>query len=197
MSATINEHLYHDFDKNRKIVYKEIPIAKYKGNLIQYTAYSMSRSFIEKTGEAIVEKSVNKITGNPNINTIKFKKFTKNSDIYFGKTEGFNEYKGENLAVIGTPHNVPYIYQLIGEYMDYRVSGSLAERKVTNNGYSFILMSFEDPNMRNLQFFFLESELEQAIGRARLLRFDCTVYLFSNFPCRQAEIIQDNYLVSH
>ena len=197
VSATINEHLYHDFDKNRKIVYKEIPIAKYKGNLIQYTAYSMSRSFIEKTGEAIVEKSVNKITGNPNINTIKFKKFTKNSDIYFGKTEGFNEYKGENLAVIGTPHNVPYIYQLIGEYMDYRVSGSLAERKVTNNGYSFILMSFEDPNMRNLQFFFLESELEQAIGRARLLRFDCTVYLFSNFPCRQAEIIQDNYLVSH
>lgn len=55
-------------------------------------------------------------------------------------------------------------------------------------------LSFKDLDMRNLQFYFLESELEQAVGRARLLRHPCTVYLFSNFPCRQAEIIQGDYI---
>jgi hypothetical protein len=55
-------------------------------------------------------------------------------------------------------------------------------------------MTFENIKMRNLQFYFIESELEQAIGRARLLRYDCNVYLFSNYPCRQAEIIEEEYL---
>ena len=39
-----------------------------------------------------------------------------------------------------------------------------------------------------------ESELEQAVGRARLLWHDCTVYLFSNFPVQQAQII-DGYTI--
>ena len=70
------------------------------------------------------------------------------------------------------------------------MSVSIAE----HNGYSFPIMTFQDSDMRNLQFYFLESELEQAVGRARLLRRPCKVYLFSNFPCRQAEIIQDDYM---
>ena len=56
------------------------------------------------------------------------------------------------------------------------------------------MMTYGDEEMRNLQLFFIESELEQAVGRARLLREDCTVYVFSNYPCQQAEIIQDPYL---
>ena len=56
------------------------------------------------------------------------------------------------------------------------------------------MMTYGDEEMRNLQLFFIESELEQAVGRARLLREDCTVYVFSNYPCQQAELIQDSYL---
>ena len=48
--------------------------------------------------------------------------------------------------------------------------------------------------MQNLQLFFIESELEQAIGRARLLNEECTVYVFSNYPCQQAELRQNPYL---
>lgn len=40
----------------------------------------------------------------------------------------------------------------------------------------------------------IESELEQCIGRARLLRQDCMVYVFSAFPCEQAEISERDYL---
>ena len=37
----------------------------------------------------------------------------------------------------------------------------------------------------------IESELEQAVGRARLLRHACTVHLFSNFPLKQAKMIDE------
>ena len=55
-------------------------------------------------------------------------------------------------------------------------------------------MTFADKSMRNLQLFFIETELEQAIGRARVLREDCIVYVFSNYPCKQAELNMEPYL---
>ena len=57
-------------------------------------------------------------------------------------------------------------------------------------------MTYKDEKMRRLQFYFIESELEQAVGRARLLRFPCNVHLFSNFPLRQAILMQDKYMVT-
>lgn len=73
-------------------------------------------------------------------------------------------------------------------------SGSLHRYRVERGGYSFPMMSYADKKMRNMQLFFIESELEQAVGRARLLRENCTVYVFSNYPCQQAEIIENPYL---
>ena len=55
-------------------------------------------------------------------------------------------------------------------------------------------MTFADKSMRNLQLFLIETELEQAIGRARVLREDCAVYVFSNYPCKQAELNMEPYL---
>ena len=37
--------------------------------------------------------------------------------------------------------------------------------------------------------YLIESELIQAVGRARLLRNDCTVTLLSNLPISQADFI--------
>ena len=136
-------------------------------------------------------EKVDEIVGDLERNVITFKKFSPDAEIYFGKTEGFNEYKGKDLAVIGTPHNVPFLYNLIGAYLGYRTDDRLSVRYVENGMYAFPFMTFRDKEIRNLQFYFIESELEQAIGRARILRHDCTVYLFSNFPCRQAQLRQE------
>ncbi len=54
-------------------------------------------------------------------------------------------------------------------------------------------MTYADEILRAIQFYMIESELEQAVGRARLLRCDCTVNLFSDFPLRQAEIMEAQY----
>lgn len=195
VSASLNESLYRDYCRGRYIQYTEIPLVEYRGRLLQYTAYSMSRSCIDDLGYDTVKEHIQKITQQTDTNWITFKRFDSGRNIYFGKTEGFNRYKGRDLVVLGTPHNVPFMYWLIGRYLGYEQKGRMSVTRVEHNGYSFPIMTFKDPDMRNLQFHLIESELEQAIGRARLLRYPCTVYLFSNFPCRQAEIIQDDYII--
>jgi hypothetical protein len=55
-------------------------------------------------------------------------------------------------------------------------------------------MTYKNEQLRELQLYFISKELEQCIGRARLLRNDCTVLVFSNFPVEQSELIQDDYL---
>ena len=54
-------------------------------------------------------------------------------------------------------------------------------------------MTYADATLRAIQFYMIESELEQAVGRARLLRCDCTVNLFSDFPLKQAELKESKY----
>lgn len=194
VSASLNADLYVHYCGGRYIGYADVPLVQYKGRLLQYTAHSMSRSCIDNFGYDNVKANVYKVTQKTNVNWITFRRFDESRGIYFGKTEGFNHYQGKDLVVLGTPHNVPFMYQLIGEYLGYRTGEKMSVTTVEHNGYTFPIMTFSDPDMRNLQFYFLESELEQSIGRARLLRNDCTVYLFSNFPCRQAELIQDDYM---
>jgi len=48
--------------------------------------------------------------------------------------------------------------------------------------------------LKNIQFWIISSELEQAVGRARLLRFEeGAVHLFSNFPVSQAVFREPEY----
>lgn len=193
VSASANKELYNDYFSGWNINFWNIHKAKYKGEVIQYASYSMSRACIRKYGKKIIEENIKKITGE--VDTISFKMFDDNSQIHFGKTEGFDEYKGKDIAVVGTPHILSSFYKLIGEAMGYSQDGEvLCKRRIERNGYSFVIMTFGNSDMQNLQLFFIESELEQAIGRARVLRCDCKVYVFSNFPCEQAEIKEDKFL---
>lgn len=197
VSATLKLELYQDYCCDIPVFYYEAGKVKYKGKLLQYTAYPVTRHYLEQVSYETMEKKAKAIAGNEEIDIITFKKYSAGKDIYFGKTEGFNQYQGKDIAVIGTPYSVPFIYQLIGTYLGYDKNDHMCRRKVVYNGYSFPLMAYGNQKMQELLFYFLQSDLEQAIGRARLLRYDCTVYLFSNFPCNQAEIIQKDYLESN
>lgn len=194
LSATLNEKIWKDFCKNRRVRMNEVGTVRYKGKLIQFTYYSMSRECIRKLDGQKVKEVIKEITGVPEEQIITFKKFMDESEIHFGKTEGFDKLKGKNLAIIGTPHYIVALYKMVGKYLDYDTSKKLCRQRVENSNYSFKLMTFSDTEMRNLQMYILEAELEQAVGRARLLRYNATVWVFSNFPLRQAEINQEDYL---
>ena len=190
MSATADESVYRSLYGPRVDCYR-IPLVELKGRLIQYTYDTMSRACIDKLDFNKIMNVVHKITGNPHIPVITFKGLDPDqSEIYFGKVEGFNKYSGKDIAVIGTNHSLPCVYKLIGAYLGFDTSSPRNNYKITYNGYDFTFSTYKDENMRNLHLYFINTEAEQAVGRARLLRKDCTVYLFSNFPLMQAELRQ-------
>ena len=193
LSATADRTLYRDYFSGKKVYFRETHNAEYKGKLIQYTAHPLSRVYFKQNGMMDIVKQIQD-EYIKDIPIISFKMLFPDSEIHFGKTEGFNIYKGMDIAVIGTPHNSPILYKLVGAMLGYSTSDSLHKYRVERKGVSYTMMTYGDEEMRNLQFFFIESELEQAVGRARLLREDCTVYVFSNYPCQQAELVQDSYL---
>ncbi|MCH5185371.1 MAG: hypothetical protein J1F64_04510 [Oscillospiraceae bacterium] len=177
LSATADEYIYKKYFEEDRICFYNCRHAGYKGVLRQYYDHSYSRNYIGKTNDAF--EKIKDITGD--IPTITFKKYA-DCDIHFGNSEGCNIMTGEDIAVVGTPHMAEFIYKLLAHQMGGDVSDNLHYREVEYNRFKFWFHTYEDELLRRIQFWLIESELEQSVGRARLLRNDCTVHLFSDFP---------------
>lgn len=104
------------------------------------------------------------------------------SGIHFGKTEGFNVYRGMDIAVIGTPHNSPVLYKMVGAMLGYDTSGSLHRYRVERGGYSFPMMSYADKKMRNMQLFFIESEIGTGCGKSKTFKRELYRICFFQLP---------------
>ncbi len=196
LSATANPDLYRRYCRNHHINHISISEVKYKGKLEQYYAHSLSRTDINMIGFSKLKRSVNSVTEEPDINTITFKSNTSpGGRIYFGASSGLDILSGKDLAVIGTPHLPEFIYKLLGKWLGFDTSECMRPQVIEDGRYRFRLHTFSDSGLRSIQLYLIRSELEQAVGRARLLRNDCTVYLFSNFPLDQAELHNEEYLL--
>lgn len=195
LSATINAKLYQKYFKGRNIIEYSYKKARYEGTLTQMTAYSMSRQCIQNNKEKLkdylepIQKEYYMIT------FMKYEKELNAVGLHFGNAEGIDDLNGKNVLVVGTPHLDEMVYKLIGYHLGLDVEQDvLAVRKVRYNGYEFNLMTYGGEELKELQIYFIYKELEQCIGRARLLRNDCKVLVLSNFPCEQAKLIQEDYL---
>ena len=189
VSATANEEIC------RQVFGSEVEFfvckkAKYKGRLLQFPGRSMSRSSIAND-PGIIRRLIDHFHMDED-HVITFMNQNIGA-LHFGNTEGSNELEGEDILVIGTPYHAPFLYKLVAFSLGFDINEEeeMTRQLVTHNGYQFWFNTFSDPQLRLVQFWMIESELEQAIGRARLLRHDCTVYLFSNFPLEQAEMVMD------
>jgi len=183
--ATVDEKICNYYFGANRIQFYECKKAKNTGTLNQYTKNTMSRADIEKN-PGIIEKII-KSTGFED--AITFLKYGIGK-LYFGKTTGIDSLRGKNLNVIGTPHQPEWLYKLFAYTMgiEFDEKATLFYRPARHKGFQFKFMTFDNDNgaLRNIQFWMIESELIQAVGRARLLIEDCTVNVFSNFPLRQA-----------
>lgn len=120
---------------------------------------------------------------------ITFMKYKSEADdcvIHFGNTEGCDCMKGKNIIVAGTPHYNEVVYKLIACHIGVDCDCQMRFREVTDSCYKYWLNTYENPQLRDIQLWILKSELIQAIGRARLLRYDCTVKLYAGIPLEQA-----------
>ena len=145
----------------------------------------MSRDYIDRNIDVL--KKIPEWSGSGNM--ITFKKYNI-GDMYFGNAIGCDCLKGQDIDVVGTPYQVDFLYKLfpfsIG--LDVNEDAVMKPCWVVHNGYIFRFTTYgeQDDILRKFHLWMVESELEQAVGRARLLRYDCTVNLFSNFPLKQA-----------
>lgn len=185
LSATANETIYRAVFGNN-VEFKMLPRAKYRGQLIQYYGLSMSRSCLHAHPGLIphIQKRLNI----DDAATLTYKGYVSN-ELYFGNLVGNDRLKGMDSLVIGSAYQPPYVYGLAAMALDLPFDENLTMKyqAVEYNGCRFWYNTFEDPVLREIQMWMTESELEQAIGRSRLLRTDATVYVCSNFPLRQAD----------
>lgn len=97
--------------------------------------------------------------------------------------EGINALKGKDLSVVGLPNLDEVVYGLYA----MRAGASLAKvhmypQRITYQNKSFFLNTYKDETLRMVQTWLLSSQLEQAVGRARLLREDCRVFVYAGIP---------------
>ena len=201
LSATANEEIYKTAFPNRKVTVKHIGLVEEVGKTVLHYK-SFSRSSLTND----FERHINIIKEEaPNINNIitfatkenEFKKEGFNPIAHFGNCTGLDAYKGQDLIVAGTPHVDARSYILMAKLLKKDIvieSSEFNYSNVVRNGFEFSINTFnegcgEDTELlREIQAYFLESELVQAVGRARTLRTDATVHLFSSYPLKGCEL---------
>lgn len=188
VSATVNETVCRRYFGEDRVEFYECKKAGYQGTLNQYTQKSMSRTSLASNPGVIP-----RLMKHFNIDEDKVITFLRENigNLHFGNTEGSNTLEGEDILVVGTPYHADFLYKLVAFTMGiaFDEDEEMESQLVMHNGYRFWFTTFEDKDLRAIHFWMLESELEQAVGRARLLRNTCEVHLFSNFPISQAKII--------
>ena len=184
LSATADETIYKLYFGEDRVRFHTCKQAKLTGRLIQHGNMSMSRHYIGRHPD--IYDRIESVLGE--LPFISFKGKSRRTDIHFGNSEGHDELRGKSMAVIGTHHLPPWIHKLIAYTLGFDIYDIQKPQVIEYNGYSFRFMTYSNEVLRSIQLWLVESELEQAIGRARLLIEDCTVYLFSNFPLMQSEL---------
>ncbi|MEL7071807.1 MAG: hypothetical protein AAGN15_24615 [Cyanobacteria bacterium J06581_3] len=189
LSATSNETLYRHLFGDRLKFY-DIGNVELTGFIEQDTSYSFSRSSLSrKIGQAI-----EKVGELPTITFSTFKHQFPNAveHVHFGKTSGFDKLRGEDIAVLGTPHMNPTVLSLYTSALGMQVRTSdfskIGQQCVIHNGFRFWFNAYDNEHLRLLQFYFIESDLRQAVGRARVNIEPAHVKVFSSYPLPEAAI---------
>lgn len=199
LSATLNEEIYRlYFSKTMPVFMYPEKKAAYTGRLKQYAFHLLGRADLEKKME--VFQTARDCIGKEHPQIITFMKYGRQNDagIHFGNSSGTNALEGKDIAVIGTPYKNEESYKLaaccLGADVNRKEDRVPKRKRVQYKEYDFLITTYSERLLRIFQLYSIESELEQCVGRARLLRRDCTVYVFSAFPCEQAEIFIWDYL---
>lgn len=200
LSATANETLYRNLLTDRDIEFIDLGNVETRGRLILHYK-SFSRTDLSKNFEKLVKQIRSEAPGIDNVITFakykeRFKKEGFNPIAHFGACSGLDVYKGQDLIVAGTPHVDERMYFLLAAAIkdNLVIEQGIQYCNVRRNGFEFSFSTYNssvietDSLLQEIQFYLIESELIQAIGRARILRTNATVHLFSNYAVQGSEL---------
>ena len=187
MSATIPIYVYQKLFGERVEVI-DIRDVEQTGTITQYTKWSCSRHGLNRYVKTISEE----VGELPVITFNSFGKHFRNpvKEMYFGNCRGYDSLKGIDIAVVGTPHRNNIQYFLTAKILgiDFKTTDTtMSHQKIEYNGFRFKFNCFDNKELRNIQLSFIESDLVQAVGRARTLRTSAHVDLYSSFPLRMSD----------
>lgn len=114
------------------------------------------------------------------------------NEMHYWKCIGKNQLAGQDMTIIGTPHSNEHKYLCLGAVLGYDISNTQKNKQeVEYNGYRFNFYTYTNNNfLRELQLYCIDSQLTQAVGRARTIRTDAVVHVFSNFPVQGATLME-------
>lgn len=201
LSATANETVYRALFKDFDIEVTRVEDVEHNGEVIVHYG-GMSRNYLNQSFDKAVARIREEAPGVTNMVTFKSfsSKFNKegfNVICNYGASTGIDAYGGQDLVVVGTPHVNAVVYMIYAHVcgIDKAIVMDLEFVNVRRNGFEFTFSTFNSNDLsktgeliREIQFYLIESELIQAVGRARVLRNNCTVHLFSNLPLKGAKI---------
>lgn len=187
MSATAPIEIYQKMLGDRLVVIT-LGDVQQKGKIIQYTKRSCSRNGLESQFE-IIRDEIGEL---PVITFKGFKSRFPNAvkEMHFGNCSGYDTQKGKDIAVVGTPHRNNLEYYLTGKALgiDFEINEkAMSFNEISFNGFEFNFNCFINLELRPIQLALIQSDLIQAVGRARTLRTNAIVKVYSNFPLRDAD----------
>lgn len=195
-SATVDKFFYDILFPG--ITIQEIPLIESKKPIIQHSRYMYSQSQMKKNNHLLPDVGHSKV-----ITYKQFKgSFPKSSEtsMHFGYVEGMNGLEAQDLTVIGTPVPPPHVTYLMAKILGFSfiLSGTVKKiRWVTLDGQTFQMKTFVDEGLAQIEIRLARMKLEQAVGRARAIRNDCQVTVYSKIPCRQTDIFIDDKKPTH
>ena len=192
LSATANETFYRQLFGDR-LEFIDLTGTEMKGRCIVHNDRSYSKTGIAKdmkkfTKQVIADRSR---YGFENVITHQvFAGALQKAGIdvagHFGALEGLDGLGGKDIAIYGTPRMPQFCYKLYA----YLLNIDIDKDPLDYNWHTIKRGEFEyriyicsgNPDMHELQLGLIEADLIQAVGRARLVRNDCTVHVFAAMP---------------
>lgn len=194
MSATAHIEAYKALYGERVHII-DLSNVEQKGTVIQYADKSYSRMSIAGMDREDIQHRCKRQK------VITFQRYKNDisealSEVHFHNTEGYDHLKGQNLVIFGTPHYPELVYKFYAHELGWDIHPKdfkMKSRMVERNGFRFSFTTFGDIRLQQLQLGLIESEMVQAVGRARTLRTEAEVTVFSNLPLAQATEMWLNY----
>jgi len=188
LSATIDIQTYQKAFPS--LTFTEISNVKSTGKLQQYFTATFSRTYCKKEFETVkaIERYYKKIP------QITHYGFNPTNEYHLRNTEGIDIFKNNDLAIIGTSFPSPIRTQLIAATLGEIIDDTHMQYQQVRrpDGRAFKFYTYRNETLRMLHLGEIESVTMQAVGRARLLRFPNTVFLFSSYILPEA-VLQNNF----
>lgn len=111
--------------------------------------------------------------------------------IYFGNCSGYDHLKGKHMFILGTPNYPVDSYRMMGLLLYGNTFDAMSDfetGKYDVNGFRKKYASFKEPVLQLVRHYAIETELLQAVGRARLFNSEQTqVIVLTGYPLNEAD----------